>query len=83
MVAGRPTRLAASDSEGNESEYCADLSMIEWEIWDRMRRGLTKDAIAEELDLAAGAVELHIKQSLRKLRARSRMDVLSRIAARQ
>jgi two-component system nitrate/nitrite response regulator NarL len=43
-----------------------------------VRKGLTTEAIARELDLAQGTVELHVKHSLRKLSARNRDELLLR-----
>ena len=58
----------------------AFLSTIERKVLDRVRKGLTTEAISRELDLAQSTVELHIKHSLRKLRVRSREELLLRIA---
>jgi DNA-binding NarL/FixJ family response regulator len=49
----------------------AFLSTIERKVLDRVRKGLTIEAIARELDPAQGTVELHIEHSLLKLRVRS------------
>jgi len=83
VAAGVPTRPDVSDCGDSESEHCADLSMIQWKILDLMRRRRTIDAIAKELDISGRAVEQHIRRILRKLRARSRKELLSRIAKPQ
>ena len=74
------TRSNAPVSCDTGHEYCAGLSVIQWKVLDLMRRGLTIEAIAKELGLARGTVELHIRYSLRKLHARNRKELLSRIA---
>jgi two-component system nitrate/nitrite response regulator NarL len=61
-------------------EWQTCLSAIERKILDRVRKGQTTEAISRELDLAQSTVELHIKHSLRKLRVRSREELLLRIA---
>ena len=70
-----PTRPHAP---ADEWQTC--LSAIERKVLDRVRKGLTTEAISRELDLAQSTVELHIKHSLRKLRVRSREELLLRIA---
>ena len=73
----RPHELA---STGTANEVQLRLSAIEWKVLDRVRRGLTTEAIARELHLTDGTVELHVKHSLRKLSARSRDELLLRTA---
>ena len=76
-VSTRPHTPASTDI-ANERQAC--LSAIELKVLDRLRKGLTTEAIARELDLAQSTVELHIKHSLRKLRVGSREELLLRIA---
>ena len=80
VAASDETCPDSSPSRETGSKYYADLSMVHREILDRMRRGLTIDVNAKELELTREAVELHIKRSLRKLHARNRKELLSRIA---
>ena len=72
------TRPHALASTGTANEGQPRLSAIEWKVLDRVRRGLTTEAIARELRLTEGTVELHVKHSLRKLSARNRDELLLR-----
>ena len=74
-VRTRPHALALAGSS-YEGQPC--LRAIEWKVLDRVRKGLTTEAIARELDLAQGTVELHVKHSLRKLSARNSDELLLR-----
>jgi DNA-binding NarL/FixJ family response regulator len=78
----RSRRPHAPDSTDTVNEGQACLSAIERIVLDGLRRGLTIKAIAQEVGLAQGTVELHIKHSLRKLRVRSREELLSQIVWR-
>jgi DNA-binding NarL/FixJ family response regulator len=54
-----------------------DLSGIELRVLEIMRMGKTTKEIAATLCIPERMVELHIRHSLRRLRARSREELLS------
>ena len=58
-----------------------DLSAIELRVLDFMRLGKTTKEIAAMLCIPERTVELHIRHSLRRLRARSGEELLSLIGA--
>jgi len=56
-----------------------DLSAVELKVLDFMRLGKTTKEIAAMLCIPERTVELHIRHSLRRLRARSGEELLSLI----
>jgi DNA-binding CsgD family transcriptional regulator len=56
-----------------------DLSPMEVRVLDRMRQGKTTKEIAATLCIPEPTVELHVRHSLRRLRARSREELLALI----
>ena len=63
-----------------EGEFrCVDLSAMEHRVLDLMRLGKTTKEIAAMLCIPERTVELHIRHSLRRLRARSGEELLSLI----
>jgi DNA-binding CsgD family transcriptional regulator len=56
-----------------------DLSAMEFKVLDLMRLSKTTKDIAEKLCISQGTVALHIRHSLRRLRARSAQELLSQI----
>jgi two-component system response regulator DegU len=57
----------------------ADLSATELRVLDLMRLGKTTKEIAAKLCIPEGTVALHVRHSLRRLRARSVEELLSLI----
>jgi DNA-binding NarL/FixJ family response regulator len=57
----------------------SDLSSVQLEVLDRMRRGKTIKAIAVELGLPQKTIKLYVRQGLRHLRVRNRETLLSLI----
>ena len=72
-----------SDPDGapheEEDVDLSDLSSVQLEVLDRMRRGKTIKAIAVELGLPQKTIKLYVRQGLRHLRARNRETLLSLI----
>jgi DNA-binding CsgD family transcriptional regulator len=56
-----------------------DLSAMELRVLDLMSQGKTTKEIAATLCIPGRTVDLHIHHSLRRLRARSREELLSLI----
>jgi DNA-binding NarL/FixJ family response regulator len=56
-----------------------DLSAMEFRVLDLMRRGKTTKEIAAKLCVPEPTVALHVRHSLRRLRARSMEELLSLI----
>jgi DNA-binding NarL/FixJ family response regulator len=56
-----------------------DLSAMELRVLDLMRLGKTTKEIAAKLRIPEGTVALHVRHSLRRLRARSAEELLSLI----
>ena len=56
------------------------LTPRELEVLRLLARGLTNQAIADELVIREGTVKYHVKNILRKLGATSRADAVSRYA---
>lgn len=65
-----PTRSAtATDNEGHP------LTAREREIQRLITAGMSNKMIARELGICEGTVKIHVKNLMRKLRARSRLQV--------
>ena len=65
--------------QAEEALKTADLSAMELRVLDLMRLGKTTNEIAAILCIPTRTVELHVRHSLKRLRARSREELLSLI----
>ena len=83
-MSGRLGQLAAEASdwtpESSGSPLTDALTPRELEVLRLLARGLTNQAIADELVVREGTVKYHVKNILRKLGATSRADAVSRYA---
>ncbi len=83
-MSGRLGQLAAEASdwtpESSGSPLTDALTPRELEVLRLLARGLTNQAIANELVVREGTVKYHVKNILRKLGATSRADAVSRYA---
>ena len=84
-MSGRLGQLAAEASDSDAGEPPARrstdaLTPRELEVLRLLARGLTNQAIANELVVREGTVKYHVKNILRKLGATSRADAVSRYA---
>lgn len=66
--------------EASESQPICDLSGRERHILDLISAGYTNKEIAEQLTLSVRTIETHRSRIRRKLRARSRADLVRRVA---
>jgi DNA-binding NarL/FixJ family response regulator len=58
----------------------SQLTPREWEVADLLSRGLTVEAIADELVLSVETIRTHVKNAYRKLDVHSRDDLVEAIA---
>jgi len=65
--------------QAEEALKTVDLSAMELRVLDLMRLGKTTNEIAAILCIPTRTVELHVRHSLKRLRARSREELLSLI----
>jgi DNA-binding CsgD family transcriptional regulator len=83
-MSGRLGQLAAEASDwtpqSSGSPLTDSLTPRELEVLRLLARGLTNQAIADELVVREGTVKYHVKNILRKLGATSRADAVSRYA---
>lgn len=65
---------ALRDDGGPVEPYRAGLTRREREILDLLAAGLSNKLIARELDVAVGTVKVHVKNLLRKLGLKTRLE---------
>ena len=84
-IGGQMRELATEEApghartlQGDDREAAAILTARELEVLRLVARGFSNRAIATALTLGEGTVKYHVKNILRKLRARSRTQAVSR-----
>jgi len=59
-----------------EEKSSLELSPLQRQVLEQLRRGKTNKAIAHELNIRESTVQLHIQHSLERLDARNRAELL-------